>query len=468
MAFVAMIFLFQGCFRAEPMHPPSVPDGFPARFLSGPSGPGNMTDSPSAAAVAEPWWEAFKSSELNLMVTKALGDNFTMREAQARLEQAKAQAVEQRSLLFPIVTLGATALHKREKENGRESTRDTISLGPGASYEVDLWDRIKSQARSGELIVRASRSDLETAAMTLAAEVANTWVDQIAAIRTLGLVKQQLTTNSLLAELLVLRFENALSTSLDVLQQQEILAGVRAQIPPLERRIKQLSNRLNLLQGEAPTNGFLVDNIEFPLLEPLPAPGIPADLLSKRPDIRAAELRLTAGKWDRHAEHAARLPAINLTGSMGFDGSRLDGLFDFWALSLGAAVAGTLFDGGKKAAAEERAAAVVAERLAFYEKTVFTALNEVEDALADEIHQREWLDALEQELDAARLALGEATRRYRKGLITFLPVVAEQLNVQRLERGLIVQQAGLVKARIGLHRALGGIVGNDQQTVGSG
>lgn len=456
MAFVAMIFLSQGCLRTEPIHPPSVPDGFPARFLSGQPAP--VTDSSSAAAAPEPWWEAFKSSELNRMVTRALGRNFTMREVQARLEQAKAMAVEKRSLLSPMVTLGASALHSRTRENGQESTMNTISLGPSTSYEVDLWDRIKSQARSGELIVRASSSDLETAAMTLGAEVANTWVDQIAVIRTLDLVKQQLATNTQLAELLVLRFENALSTTLDVLQQQEILAGVKAQIPPLERRIKQLSNRLNLLQGEAPSNEYPGENIAFPLLEPLPAPGIPADLLSKRPDIRAAELRLMAGKWDRRAEHAARLPAINLTGSMGLDGSGLDGLFNSWTLSLGAAVAGTLFDGGKKAAVEERAAAVVAERLAFYEKTVFTALNEVEDALADEIHQGAWLAALDQELDAARLALGEATRRYQKGLITFLPVVAEQLNVQRLERGLIVQQAGLVKARIGLHRALGGIV----------
>lgn len=456
-ALVVMIFMLQGCFRAEPVPPPSVPDGFPARFVSGRPDPGNMADSSSAIGVAEPWWEAFKSSELNRMVTRSLGSNFTMREIRARLEQAKAQAVEKRSLLSPMVTLGAGASHKRKKENGRESTMDTISLGPGASYEVDLWNRIKSQARSGELIVSASRFDLETAGMTLAAEIANTWVDQIAAIKTLDLVKQQLATNTQLAKLLVLRFENALSTSLDVLQQQEILAGVRAQIPPLERQLKQLSNRLNLLQGEAPSNEYHGDKIAFPLLDPLPAPGIPADLLSKRPDIRAAELRLMAGKWDRRAEHAARLPAINLTGSMGLDGSGLDGLFDSWALSLGAAVVGTLYDGGKKAAAEDRAAAVVTERFAFYEKTVFTALAEVEDALADEIHQREWLDALDQELDAARLALGEATRRYQKGLITFLPVVAEQLNVQRLERGLIVQQAGLVKARIGLHRALGGV-----------
>lgn len=452
---LTIFFLLQGCFRAEPISSPSVPDGFPALFLAGQPGPGNVSNSSSAVAAPEPWWEAFESSELNRMITNALGGNFTIRETQARLEQAKAMALEKRSLLSPMINLGASVLHRRNRDNGHESTMDSISLGPSASYEVDLWDRIRSQARSGEFIVRASRFDLETASMTLAAEVANTWVDQIAAIKALGLVKQQLATNTLLAELLVLRFQNALSTTLDVLQQQEVVASVNAQVHPLERNIKQLTNRLNLLQGEAPSNEYPGDNIAFPLLDPLPAPGIPADLLSKRPDIRAAELRLMAGQWDRRAEHAARLPALNLTGTMGLDGSGLDRLFDSWALSLGAAIAGTLFDGGGKAAAEKKAAAVVAERLVFYEKTVFTALNEVEDALADEIHQRAWLGALDQELYAARLALGEATRRYQKGLITFLPVVAEQLNVQRLERGIIVQQAGLVKARIGLHRALG-------------
>lgn len=453
-ALAVMIFLSQGCFRTGPLPLAPVPDSLPETFLAGPKASG---DNPGAAmAVHEPWWKSFGSSELNRIIDQALGSNFTIREALARLDQARAMSMETRSLLLPVITLEAGASHKRTRSQGQESTLDTIALGPAASYEMDLWGEIRSRTMAGDLSARASRSDLETAAMTLTAEVSNTWVDQLAAVKALDLVKQQLATNTLLLELLELRFKNALSTSLDILQQQEAVAHVTAQIPPLEQEIKRLSNRLCLLQGKPPTNALAVINTDFPILTPLPAMGIPADLLSKRPDIQAAGFRLMADQWESRAEQAARLPSLNLTGTMGLQSSGLDALFNSWILSLGANMAATVFDGGKKAAAREQAKAVVAEGLAYYERTVFTALVEVEDALSEEVHQRAWLAALNQELDAARLALGEATRRYQRGIITFLPLISEQLNVQNLEKGIILQQAELIKARIALYRSLGG------------
>lgn len=453
-ALAAIIFLSQGCFRAGPLPRVPVPDRLPETFLAGSATP---EDNPGAAMVVhEPWWESFGSSELNQLIDQALDGNFTIRETLARLDQARAVYMEKRSLLLPVINLEAGASHRRTRNLDQEATLDTINLGPAASYEVDLWGEIRSRTMAGELSVRASRSDLETAAMTLAAEVSNTWVDQLAAVKVLDLVKEQLATNTLLLELLELRFKNALSTSLDILQQQEAVAHVTAQIPPLEQTIKRLSNRLCLLQGKPPTNTRTVIHSDFPILAPLPAMGIPADLLSKRPDIQAAGFRLMADQWESRAEQAERLPSLNLTGTMELQSSGLDALFNSWILSLGANMAATIFDGGKKAAARDRAEAVVAEGLAYYERTVFTALVEVEDALSEEIHQRAWLAALNQELNAARSALGEATRRYQRGLITFLPLVSEQLNVQNLEKGIMLQQAELIKARIALYRSLGG------------
>ncbi len=455
-ALAALIFLFPGCFRTGPLPSSPVLDTLPKTFLAGPGPPGDKPGTGDTMAVGEPWWQSFGSSELNRIVDQALGSNFTIREALARLDQARAMSMETRSLLLPVITLEAGASHRRNRDQGQTSTLDTIALGPAASYEMDLWGTIRSRTKAGELSARASHSDLETAAITLAAEISTTWVDQLAAVQALDLVKQQLATNTLLLELLELRFENALSTSLDVLQQQEAVAHVTAQIPPLEHEIKRLSNRLCLLQGKPPTNALAVIDTDFPILAPLPAMGIPADLLSKRPDIRAAGFRLMADQWESLAAQAERLPSLNLTGTLGLQSSGLDTLFNSWILSLGANMAATVFDGGKKAAARDRADAVVAEGLASYERTVFTALVEVEDALSQEIHQRAWLAALHHELGAARLALGEATRRYQRGLITFLPLISEQLNVQKLEKGMILQQAELIKSRIALYRSLGG------------
>lgn len=446
--FAGLLLLVQGCLGQKPLPMVPVPEGLPGAFLT--------AGKESRPSVQDRWWESFDSKELNLIVDNALDDNFTIREALARLDQARAVLGEKRSFLFPMLNLEAGASHNRTRKNGVKLTQDTFFAGPGASYEVDLWGGIRSGVMSGELLARASRLDLETAAMTLAAEIATTWVDLLAAIKELDLVKQQLITNTQMLELLKLRFENSLSTVLDVFQQEEVVARVNSQMPPLEKNIKALSNSLYFLQARAPAPVCPVAGMTFPTLPSLPEMGIPANLLVKRPDIRAAGSRLMAGQWDTAAESSARFPSLNLTGNMGLEGSGLDSLLNSWILSLGANIAATLFDGGKKAAAVDKAKAVVQERLATYEKTVFTALVEVEDALSREVHQRALLFSLDREIAAARRALGEATNRYQKGLETFLPLLSEQLNVQGLERGIILQQAELIKARIALHRALGG------------
>ncbi|MCP4116648.1 MAG: efflux transporter outer membrane subunit [Desulfobacteraceae bacterium] len=445
-----LFLLAQGCLGVKPSPESLVPEQFPDQFVQMPG---------SGPQVAERWWESFGSDQLNLMVENALGGNFTIREAFARLDQARAISREKRSPLFPKLDLQAGVSQRRTRANGHESTLDTLSLGPAASYEVDLWGGVRSRALAGEFAGRASRLDLETAAMTVAAEVATTWVELVSTVQELDLVKQQFHVNTMLLDLLELRFENALSTGLDILQQQEVVARANAQMPPLEHRINTLTNRLSLLQGRAPVKDLLSDKPDktgLTELSPLPDVGLPADLLAKRPDVRAAWLRLVAGRWDSKGARADRLPSLNLTGSMVYQNSGLDNLFNSWVLSLAANLAGNLFDGGKRAAAVDKADAVVDERLAFYEKTVFTALVEVEDALSQEIHQRKWLTSLDKELAAARLALGEATNRYQKGLSDFVPLLREQLNVQGLEREIVKQQARLIIARISLHRSLGG------------
>jgi outer membrane protein TolC len=490
-----LFLLVQGCVGVNSSPESLVPESFPDGYVQ---------ESGAGPPLQERWWESFGSDSLNRMVETALGSNFTIREAFARLDQARAVSKERRSSLFPSLDLQAGVSQRRNRDNGHESTVDVFSLGPAASYEVDLWGGVRARARAGEMASRASRLDLETAAMTVAAEVSTTWVELVSTLGELDLVKQQLQVNTMLLGLLELRFENALSTGLDLLQQQEVVARAKAQMPPLKNRISTLSNRLSLLQGRAPgktislertmvkkkeparfqgrnpgktiplertmakkkepvrlqcrTPGktILWDNTGLAELPRLPDIGIPVDLLVKRPDVRAAWLRLVAGRWDRAGARADRLPSLNLTGSMVYQNSGLDSLFNSWILSLATNLAGNLFDGGKRAAAVDRADAVVDERLAFYEKTVFTALVEVEDALSGEIHQRAWLTSLNTQLEIARLALQEATNRYQKGLSDFLPLLREQLNVQGLEREIIKQQAQLIIARISLHRSLGG------------
>ncbi|MEE4362347.1 MAG: efflux transporter outer membrane subunit [Desulfotignum sp.] len=410
-------------------------------------------------SLASPWWEQFNSRELNQLVTRALTHNFTIREARARLDQAASRADAAKADALPLITLETR--YNRTQTDQDTTSFNTFSLGPAAAYEVDLWGRINAGVTSSALAARATASDLETAAMTIAAEVARTWVDLITAREQLARVKKQLEVNTTVRNLLELRFEKSMSSALDILQQREVVAQTQAKIPPLENRIQQLKASVHLLLGQTSGTGLTITGDLPEALPELPHNGLPANLLVLRPDVRAQGLRLLAADWDAAAARAYRLPDLVLTGNFLFQDNALDLLLDNWILTLGARLAGTVFDGGQKKALSRQAAAVVKERLAAYEKVVHTAIAEVETSLAAEKHQAAHIFLLTAQLETARQALAEARRRYIKGLDPFIPFLTEQLNVQELEIRLLEQTAVLIKNRITLYRALGG----DWQTI---
>ncbi|MFK5951421.1 MAG: efflux transporter outer membrane subunit [Desulfobacterium sp.] len=408
----------------------------------------------ASPTVSSKWWEQFNNNELNTLIETALADNFSIREAWARLDLARAATTSRNSALFPTITMDGGYTRTQAKKN--ISSYNTFSTGPSASYEVDLWGRIKANIAASQLETKASRYDLETAAMSVAAQVADTWVELIANRKQLALAKQQLTLNTTVLDLLELRFENSMSTALDVLQQREVVASAKAAIPPIENQITARSNALALLLGKTPDKAPIVQGDLPDQLPALPVKGIPANLLALRPDVRAAGSRLLAADWYETHARTNRLPDFSLTGSVLFREGTLDLLLQNWILSLGAGLSATVFDGGKKDAAVEQAMAVVKERLASYEKTVTTAIVEVESSMAAEQYQTRYVDLLLAELDSARQARQEAGRRYIKGLDPFIPFLTEQVNVQKLESRLIEQKAVLIKNRIALYRALGG------------
>lgn len=442
---VAVLFFLQGCQQFTPA----------PRYLETKPLPGETTAPYAASPTVSPkWWEQFNNNELNSLIEMALADNFSIQEAWARLDQARAATTSRNSALFPTITMDGN--YTRTQTKKKANSYNTFSTGPSASYEMDLWGKIKANIAASQLETKASRYDLETAAMSVAAQVADTWVELIATRKQLALAKQQLTLNTTVLDLLELRFENSMSTALDVLQQREVVASAKAAIPPIENQITALSNALALLLGKTPDKGPIIQGDLPEQLPALPVKGLPANLLALRPDVRAAGSRLLAADWYETHARTNRLPNFYLTGSFIFREGTLDLLLQNWILSLGAGLSATVFDGGKKDAAVEQAMAVVKERLAYYEKTVTTAIVEVENSLAAEQYQTRYVDLLLAELDSARQAREEAGRRYIKGLDPFIPFLTEQVNVQKLESRLIEQKAVLIKNRIALYRALGG------------
>jgi len=399
------------------------------------------------------------SPELDRLIDQALSGSFTLKEAWARLQQTRSLAIQAGADLYPELAVTGSAETTRSKTQTMSAGSqgdDHFALGMVGSYELDLWGRVRSQREAALLNVDASRADLYTATVTVAAEVANRWVQIIAQRLQKQLLQKQLENNLTFLELIELRFRKAMVSALDVYQQKQAVENVRAKIPLVEARTQLLLHDLALLLGRPPRSDLGLLQTKMPIIGQLPAIGLPADLLATRPDVRAAGMRLNAAQWQVAAARANRLPDLRLTAGAQYGAGNIDLLFDTWLLSLAANLTAPIFDGGRRAEEVDRTRAQVDENLWAYRRTVLTAVKEVEDALTGETRQHEHIAGLIAVKAASKKGLEEAIGRYRNGLSDYLPVLTQLLAVQDLERNLIDQQEQLILFRVGLHRALGG------------
>ncbi len=440
--------IHSGCHPFTPVDRDPIPKNLPEKFslYTGKSRPDTR------------WWQHFGSPELERLIETALSDNLTLQEMWARLEQSRAVAAKVGADRFPDLT-GTAGLDATRSRGSSGSTRgvDTYYLGLASSYELDLWGRLQAERETAALDVVATREDLNTAALSIAAEVAVRWLGIVSSRRQKELLDKQLQANETILELVQLRFRNGMVSALDVYQQKQLVENVKAEIPLVEEKERLLLNGLAVLLGKPPGADLGLATHRFPELPALPAVGLPASLLSARPDIQAAGRRLEAADWQIASARANRLPAINLTARARYGDSGLDTLFDNWLLNLSASLTAPIFDGGYRKAEVDRTRAVAAERLARYRDTVLTAIKEVEDALVSEEKQQAHIEGLELVIDTAQKALEEAGVRYRNGISDYLPVLTQLLSVQALENNLILRQENRMATRIALYRALGGV-----------
>ena len=422
--------------------------------------PVSYTLDEAVTAPPQRWWETFHSLLLDQLIVEALSGNQTLRSYWARLARAQALARKSGSELFPSIAGEADAsyanVHSDNDTLDRTEEFDQYLLGLFASYEVDLWGRIRAGKKSADLAAIASREDLYAAAMTVAAEVASRWIGIVASQRRLLLLQQQLATNQTYLELVELRFRKSLASALDVMQQKQLVERVRAQIPLAEMEGQLLRNELAVLLGKLPHELPAIDLQQLPVISNLPAAGVPAALLDNRPDIQAALVRLEAADQNLVVAKADRLPALRLTGRAAYDTSELEDLFDNWLVNLAAGLTAPLIDGGRRRAEVDASAAQVSDQLALYRQAVLTAVREVEESLTREIKIREHIRLTENQLQAANNALSEARNRYQNGLNDYLPVLTQLLSVQNLEIDLIARKEDLFLTRINLYRSLGG------------
>jgi len=409
------------------------------------------------ADLAGRWWKDFDSRELSWLVDEALSGNFTVKEAWARLEQSRYAARIAGADKYPELSYRAGgAVWERKDKDIPRTTREDWTLGLAASYEVDLWGRVQSETESADLLARASGEDLKTALMSVAGEITEKWIALVSNKQQQQLFTRQLALQKQLLKVIEARFSLARSTALDIYQQQQSIEQIEAALIPLQSNEGVLLRQLALLAGKASISERRLVQKTFPTLHDIPAIGLPADLLAARPDVRAAGLRLKSGEWAIAAAKADRLPALKLTASHTYAADDIGSIFDNWLLNLAANLTGPIFDGGRRRLEVERTKAVVDERLAAYSKSVFTAVKEVEDALAEEEQYGRTMNALARQLELAEKTTRVARRRYLYGDSDFLNVLVQELNTLQVQQDIIIAQERLHISRILLYRALGG------------
>lgn len=404
------------------------------------------------AKLLDKWWLAFNDTALNQLCEQALTDNFSLMAAFNRLDQAKAIAKKTGADLIPQVNGNVLA----SGVSSNSARNNDFTLGLAASYELDLWGRIRSAINAAKLDVNATEEDLFSAAISLTAEITTTWYQLVEQRQQLKLLDQQIEINRNNVTLITVRFKGAQATAADVFQQQQLLESVIGSRYIVVSSIAVLENQLAVLIGKPPGTIAVPIVDEFPAISPLPETGLTLDLMQRRPDIRKAYFAVQAADQRVASAIADRFPKLSLSASVEGNSPDLQALLNNWLATVAGNLVLPIIDGRRRVAEVERNQAVLAEALNNYASSLLNAVQEVENALVQERQQRLLVTNLERQVQLARQASSMIRLRYINGAIDFLRVLSAMLSQQSLERNLLQAQVQLIEYRINLYRGLAG------------
>lgn len=404
----------------------------------------------------EQWWMAFEDQTLDSLISRALAGNFSLQTAWDRVDSAYAVARKAGAALVPQVDADIGIGTQRSRINSRTDSSQSYNLGLAASYEVDLWGRIGSITTAAELDAQASTEELQTAALTLSAQVAATWFQLLEQRGQVEILGQQIRTNEKTLEIISLQFRTGQVGIADVLQQRQVVETQRGELALTTSRAQVRQNQLAILLGISPTNFTQATTENLDELPPLPSTGLQSDLIENRPDVRAAWLKLQAADKRVAAAVADRFPRLSLTGRASTTSEEIENLFDDWLASLAANLLAPIIDGGRRRAEVERTESIASEALHQYGQTVLDALLEVEDALTREKRQLEYLISVDRQLELAGQATERIRDRYLNGAEDYQRVLTSLISEQRLQRTKLTAKRELFENRVNLCRALAG------------
>ena len=339
-----------------------------------------------------------------------------------------------------------------------------LQTGLAASYELDLWGRIRAGVQAEKYTAEAFLYDYRAAAMSISAEIANTWYQLLTARRQLQLVQEQIRTNENIVRLIRARFAGGQIRAVDILRQEQLLESTRNQKIFYETNLELLENRLAVLLGRPPQNIEDFTEGQIPNLPPLPQTGLPLELIRRRPDLQQAYNLVLAADREMAFAVRSKFPVISLDARGSFRAEDAGNLFENWTYSLAGNLVAPLIYGGRLSAEVDRAAAVKHQRLYEYGQAVLIAFEEVENALLQEMKQNERLELLERRLELSEKTSEQLRIEFLNGLSPYLDVLLALDEQQQLEREMLAARQELLEVRVGLYRALAGSFETPEET----
>lgn len=407
----------------------------------------------SDEAAQTAWWQVFGSAELDGLMQRLNSGNFTLQQYEAQYRQAQALAQQAQAGLLPAIGINGG----RARNHTIQGEADRVNVALTASWEIDLWGRVRRSVEAGRARAHASAAQLAAVRLSTQAQLASTYLQLVVLDAQIGHTQQLVQGLQELLDLTQHQHRAGL-IALDVVSgAQSQLASQRAALAARELARTRLQHAIATLLGINAAD-FALPRTHGALALPTIPAGVPSALLQTRPDIAAAAHQVQAANAQIGIAQAAYFPHLTLNASHSYTGSALAGLISaphrLW--SLGLALAASLFDGGARSAQVEQARAGYDAAVAAYRQTVLGAFTEVEDQLAAQRLLAEQATHSQTALDAARRAQDIATHQYRAGMVSYLHVISAQNSRIQAENALWSVRENQFGAAVGLIKALGG------------
>lgn len=402
------------------------------------------------------WWELFGDSALDELIDSALEENRNLQIATARIQEARSRFRVTHANRLPQV--GALADVYREREAGEPTAVDNFELSATVAWEVDLWGRLRRADEGARADLLATVEARRGVVLTLVADVARVYFELRDLDRRLGITLGTVATRRHALEIAELRFEGGLTSQLEVRQAETELAGAEALAPEIKQRLVEKENELSLLLGRSPGDVVRGKELGGQTVPPEIPPGLPSELLERRPDIRGAEQALVAANADVGVAVASLYPRFSLSATGGGESHELGDVLasgtGIWELA--ANLTAPLWQGGRLRAEVDVARARFDQAVLEYDQAILEALREVADALAATGNTRYSLESQVRLEIASRQYLELASLQYDNGVVPYLDVLDAQRQLFGAELDLSVATRDRLLSVVELYRALGG------------